>query len=161
MAGRINKTFLVVTAALILAACGNSNLARSPSEWPEGTLSLTTEYGSGGTRLPSNVRYLVDQSFTTKSEVIDRFGNPQVVGKFDWGTVITYRYWENHVGSPRYEEAVDFVFNNQGLLDEVLQYSDTNPSRGKPVDAAEEMTESNKECPQHFRLCKSYRRSSK
>ncbi|KAB0482387.1 hypothetical protein F7Q91_02990 [Vibrio chagasii] len=130
----------------------------SPSDPKVGSrntnITFTNEYGAGGTRLPGRPELLVDPGLSTASEVFDLFGQPQIVQSFPWGKVVTYRYWENKIGSARYEEYVEFVFNQNGFLDEVISYANSNSTPTKT--GKEAIMEREEQCPSHYKICQSY-----
>ncbi|APX09794.1 hypothetical protein P3719_21805 [Vibrio parahaemolyticus] len=115
---------------------------------------FTGEYGAGGTRIPNNPAYLVDPGLTTETELFKIFGEPQLTQSFPWGRVVTYRYWENKIGLPMYEEYVDFVFNDRGFLDKVATYSQRGSKRVETNQS--KMIEREEECPSHYTVCQSY-----
>lgn len=148
----IKRLAIATAIATALVGCSSPN---NPQVAAQNTkITFTNEYGSGGTRLPSKPELHVDPGLSTASEVFELFGQPQIVQSFPWGKVVTYRYWENKIGRPRYEEYVEFVFNESGFLHEIVSYANTNATPTKTGKDA--IIEREKQCPSHYKICANY-----
>lgn len=146
------KLVLVSAIVAVIAGCSSPN---NPKVAAQNTkITFTSEYGSGGTRLPEKPELFVDAGLSTASEVFKLFGQPQIVQSFPWGKVVTYRYWENKIGRPRYEEYVEFVFNDSGFLDEIVSYANSNST--PTTTGKEAIIEREKQCPSHYKICANY-----
>ncbi len=139
-----------ICLGLMLLGCSNPRVDKAN---PIALVTFTQEYGSGGTRLPNNPGLHFRPGITTKKDVSKLFGAPQIVSSYEWGTVHTYRYWQNTIGQPRTEESYDFVFNSNGFLDEVIQYRNSNAIEESTNDRVER---ENAECPERFVVCHLY-----
>jgi len=148
----IKRLAISAVCASIIMGCSAPN---NPEVAAQNTrITFTNEYGSGGTRLPAKPELFVDAGLSTASEVFKLFGQPQIVQSFPWGKVVTYRYWENKIGRPRYEEYVEFVFNDSGFLDEIVSYANTNSIPTKT--GKDSIIEREKQCPSHYKICQNY-----
>lgn len=140
---RINT--LVALSAVLMSAC-------APLQGPSGDVELSIPTTTG-TRLPSNPEKFVDKGFTTAKEVMDIFGEPQIVNSYEWGRVLTYRYQEKDILGQKFDEYVEFAFSSRGFLKDVVKYS------GPTIISKDNELKAKKECPPQFTLCQSYQAS--
>lgn len=121
------------------------------------TITLTDEYGEGGTILPKKLRYMVDQGFTTVEELTKKFGEPQNIESYDWGQLVIYRHWSNKIGKERLEEKWVFQFNKDGFFDHFVHSVNNNPIE---TDRDKGLSDKEAECNPVYILCQSYGASS-
>lgn len=146
----IYRSLVITFVGFSLAACSSKpffdTMAKTPSEL------FTTQYGSGGTKLPENPEYHFLTGVSVSKDVTDKFGPPQIIESKGMKTVMTYRYWKNALGEPTYEENYLFTFNNNGFFEGVVKSVDLNG-----IHQTESKTEREEECPSRFTLCGLYK----
>lgn len=114
--------------------------------------SLSDMTVEGGTRIPENPEHHLNVGLSTVTELTDLFGEPQKIESFEWGQVVTYQYWSKQIGSnDRYEEYVDFKFNENGFLVSINNYTNDGA-----IETAINVNK-DEQCPPNMKVCQYYK----